>query len=188
MINSENVLIMALILTNLAAGFGFAIPLAGLLAKTAGQHNKIMRYFVLLVGVYFLECVAFPLGMCTQIFTFALAVVWGIVLGLWLRDKTESQKAIKVATAFSLYGCAPTISFAVCLSILWLIAGKGLFNAQQAGEFGIPQFVPWPFNTMLGFCAGLVAGTIMIKIAITSGLVKWLVRHSKQVAGMGAMK
>lgn len=173
--HADYILVISLIVTNLAAGLGLAIPIAGMLQKNIGRQNKTLRYVSLLVGVYFLECVAFTFGMCTQIFTFGLAIVWGIVLGLWWQGRTELQKGVKTAILFSLYGCVPTLSFVFLLLLIWAIADQGLLNVEQAENFGIPQFVPWPFNTMLGFCAGLAAGTILIKTLITTGIVKWLI-------------
>jgi hypothetical protein len=179
--NPQNFLLVALILTNVFAGFGAAVPIAGMMAKITEQQNKLKWFVTLLLGVYFLECFAFTFGMCTQILTFGLAVVWGVVLGLWWRGRVQSSKTVKATILFSLYGCAPTLSFAFWLPVLWAINGLGLLNLEQADKFGIPQFVPRPFNTMLGFCAGLAIGTILIKILITTGLVKWLVRNSSSI-------
>ena len=176
--HADYIVVIGLIVTNLAAGVGLAIPLAGMLGKTAALPKKPLRYIALLIGVYFLECVAFTFGMCTQILTFGLAIVWGIILGLWWQGRTELQKAVKTAILFSLYGCVPTLSFVFLLLLIWAIANQGLLNVEQAEKFGIPQFVPWPFNTMLGFCAGLAAGTILIKTLITTGLVKRLIGRS----------
>ncbi len=179
---SEHILIAALAVTNLGAGFAFVIPTAKLLCTVAGIQKSIYRYVVMLLGLYFIECVAFAFGMCTQVFTFGLAIVWGIVFGRWLRGKAEPQKVLRTAAYLALYGCAPTISFAACLVIMWAATGNGLLNAEQAANFGIPQFVPYPFNTVGGFCFGLAAGTIIIKTLITTGLVKWFIDRKAFVA------
>jgi hypothetical protein len=55
-------------------------------------------------------------------------------------------------------------------------------NVEQAYKFGIPQFVPWPFNTMLGFCVGLSIGTILLKTTITTGTVSILIRRGQKPA------
>jgi hypothetical protein len=78
----------------------------------------------------------------------------------------------------SLYGCLPTISFAALLLIIWVISGNGFLNVEQAYNFGIPDFVPWPLNTMLGFCVALAAGTIILKTSVTTGIVALIVRNN----------
>jgi hypothetical protein len=177
----ENLLVITLIVTNLAAGFGCAAPITRGLGKITG-NDKFIRYFLILIGIYFLECVAFAFGMCTQIFTVSLAFIWGIVFGLWLRNIAPTKEVLKTAFFVSLYGCLPTCSFAVILSTAWAISGNSLLNVEQAYKFGIPQFVPWPFNTVLGFCVGLAIGTILLKTAITTGTVSLLVRRGRNQA------
>jgi hypothetical protein len=60
-------------------------------------------------------------------------------------------------------------------------------NAEQARNFGIPDFVPWPLNTVLGFCVALAAGTIVFKTFITTGIVALIVRD-KGKTGAGLPK
>lgn len=160
---------------NLAAGFGCAIPIANSFRKVTGRKEKFFRYFAMFIGIYFVECVAFAAGMCTQVLTVAMGFVWGVSFGLWLRNITPVKEILKTAFSVSLYGCIPTCSFSVILVALWVISGNSLMNVEQADKFGIPQFVPWPFNTMLGFCAGLAIGTILLKTAITTGTVRMLI-------------
>ena len=183
-LDADKYIVIALIIVNLAAGFGCAIPIARGLRKVTGQTEKFSRYFAMLVGIYFVECVAFPAGMCTQVLTVALGFVWGVILGLWLRNITPAKEVLKTAFFVSLYGCLPTCSFAVILSCAWIISGNSLLNVEQAYKFGIPQFVPWPFNTLLGFCVGLATGTILLKTAITIGTARTLV-HRGPKPGVG---
>jgi hypothetical protein len=181
-LNSDKYIVLALIITNLAAGFGCAVPITNGLRKVTGRTEKFFRYFAMLVGIYFVECVAFPAGMCTQVLTVALGFVWGVIFGLWLRDIAPAKEVLKTAFFVSLYGCLPTCSFAVILVIVWAISGNSLLNVEQAYKFGIPQFVPWPFNTVLGFCVGLAIGTILLKTTITTGTVSILVRRRQNPA------
>jgi hypothetical protein len=180
--SSDKYIVLALIITNLAAGFGFAIPIANKLRKVTGREGKFFRYFALLIGIYFVECVAFPAGMCTQVFSVGLGFVWAILFGLWLQNIAPAKEVLKTTFFVSLYGCLPTISFAVILVIIWVISGSSLLNVEQASEFGIPQFVPWPFNTMLGFCVGLTTGTILLKTVITTGTASILIRRRQNPA------
>ncbi|HLB73457.1 MAG TPA: hypothetical protein VJJ98_05525 [Sedimentisphaerales bacterium] len=181
-LNADEYIVPALIITNLAAGFGCAIPIAHGLRKVTGQTEKSFRYFAMFVGVYFVECVAFAAGMCTQVLTVALGFVWGVIFGLRLRNIAPAKEVLKTVIFVSLYGCLPTCSFAVILSCAWVISGNSLLNVEQAYSFGIPQFVPWPFNTVLGFCAGLATGTILLKTAITTGIVGILIRRGQNPA------
>jgi hypothetical protein len=176
--NPQNIFFAALITTNVIMCFGAAFPLSALLQKTTGLEKRLKRFFTLLVGIYFLECIAFTFGMCTQVYTFGLAFIWGIIFGLRWRGDAEPRKAVKSAFWFSLYTCAPTISFSICLPVMWVVSGKELMDVNSAIKFGVPSFVPWPFDTMLGFCAGLAIGTLLIKTIITTGIVKLVVRHS----------
>jgi hypothetical protein len=180
--NSDKYIIIALIIMNLAAGFGCAVPITNSIRKATGRMEKFFRYFEMLIGIYFVECVAFPAGMCTQVLTVALGFVWGVIFGLWLRNIAPTKKILKTAFFVSLYGCLPTCSFAVLLVTIWVISGNSFLNVEQANNFGIPQFVPWPFNTMLGFCVGLAIGTILLKTAITTGTVSLLVRRGRNQA------
>jgi hypothetical protein len=175
--NPDTYIVIALIIVNLAAGFGCAVPIANGIRKATGRTKKFFRYFAMLVGIYFVECVAFSAGMCTQVLTVTLGFVWGVIFGLWLRDIAPAKEVLKTAFFVSLYGCLPTCSFAVILPAVWVISGNSFLNVEQANNFGIPQFVPWPFNTMLGFCVGLAIGTILLKTAITTGTVSILVRN-----------
>lgn len=177
--NSDTYIVPALILVNLAAGFACAIPIAHGLRKVTGQTEKSFRYSPMLVGIYFVECVAFAMGMCTQVLTVALGFVWGVLLGRRLRNIAPGKEVLKTAFLVSLYGCLPTCSFAIILSCAWVISGNSLLNVEQASKFGIPQFVPWPFNTLLGFCVGLATGTILLKTAITTGTVRILIRRGQ---------
>jgi hypothetical protein len=115
--------------------------------------------------------------MCTQVFTIALSLVWGALIGLWLRDTTPAPKIIRTGLFVALYGCLPTVSFAVILLAFWAISGNGLLNVEQAYRFGIPDFVPWPLDTMLGFCIALATGTIILKTALTTGIVALITRR-----------
>lgn len=169
-------LVGTLVITNLIAGFGGAVPLAKELGRLMGKPNRFLCYFAMFVGIYFLEGIAFTFGMCTQVFTIALSFVWGAIFGLWLKDFAPKRSIIRQMLFVSLYGCLPTVSFALIISIFWVVNGNGLLNVEQAYQFGIPDFVPWPLNTILGFCVALAAGTIILKIVFTTGIAALIIR------------
>jgi len=174
--NLENTLISSLALTNLVGGLILGGFIAiGFLHLTQKQ-NRFFKYLVLSLGLYFLECVAFTWSMGTQIFSLILSIEWGILFGLWLKGIAPQKQIVRQILFVSLYGCLPAVSFAAILFAIWIISGNGLLNIEQARQFGIPDFVPWPFNTMLGFCVALAAGTIILKTTITTGIVALIVR------------
>ena len=171
---AEVTLITILAIVNLAAGFGCAVPIANLLRKVDGKSKGFLRYLAVLIGIYFLECVAFPAGMATQCFSVGLAFVWGIVFGLWLRSGTSPREALRIAFSLSIYSCLPTGSFCVVLPVMWLIGGGHILSSEEGTGFGIPD-LPWPLDTILGFCAALMLGTIVMKTVITTGEVSLLI-------------
>jgi hypothetical protein len=181
----KNVLISSLAITNLAGGVILGIILAIGFARLTKKPERFIRYIALSAGLYFLECVAFAWGMGTQIWSLALSIEWGILFGLWLKGLAPQKQIIRQMIYVSLYGCFPAVSFAVVSLIVWVICGNGLLNVEQARNgFGIPDFVPWPLNTVLGFCIALAAGTIILKTSITTGIVALIVRD-KENPGAG---
>jgi hypothetical protein len=185
--NIETAIMLSLALTNLIGGLIFGILLAIGFTRLIQKPDHFVRYLALSLGLYFLECVAFAWGMCTQIFSIILSIEWGILFGLWLKGIAPQKKIIRQMLFVSLYGCLPAVSFAVILLVVWVISGNGLLNAEQARDFGIPDFVPWPLNTILGFCVALAAGTIILKTFITTGIVALIVRD-KERPGAGQLK
>ena len=177
--NLENALMSSLALTNLVGGLILGGFLAVGFSRLTQKQNRFFKYLVLSLGLYFLECAAFAGGMCTQVFSILLSIEWGILFGLWLKGLAPQKQIIRQMFYISLYGCLSTASFAVILLVFWLISGNGLLNAEQARNFGIPDFVPWPLNTMLGFCVALAAGTIILKTTITTGIVALIVRDKE---------
>lgn len=181
--NSDEYIVPVLIVTNLAAGFGCAIPIAVGLRKVTGRTEKFFRYFAMLVGIYFGECVAFSAGMCTQVFTIGLAFVWGIIFGLWLRSRAPSHQVLKQALYVSIYGCMPTASFCILIPVVWLIRGGYILNTEEGIGFGIPDFLPWPLSTILGFFTALLVGTIASKTIITTVIVHYLIHRKERITG-----
>jgi len=172
---AESAFIVVLAAVNLAAGLGFSVPIARLLSKVIGKPGRFFRYFALLIGIYFLECVAFSAGMATQVFSIGLAFVWGMVFGLWLRRRASSRKVLKTSFFLALYTSFPTATFGILLLVAKLVGGGSIISAEEGAALGIPYFVPWPLNTILGFCTALVIGTFVLKTVITTGEVSLLI-------------
>jgi|GEM_PF-1540149 len=185
--NMETALMSSLALTNLIGGLILGAFLAIGFSRLTRKQNRFFKYLVLSLGLYFLECVAFAWSMGTQILSVLLSVEWGILFGLWLKGIAPQKRIIRQTFFLSLYGCLPAVSFAVILLVVWVISGNGFLNAEQAQRFGIPDFVPWPLNTMLGFCVALAAGTIILKTVFTTGIAALIVRD-KTTIGEGQLK
>jgi hypothetical protein len=185
--NLENALMSSLALTNLIGGLILGGFLAIGFSRLTRKQNRFFKYLVLSLGLYFLECVAFAWSMGTQILSVLLSVEWGILFGLWLKGLAPQKRIVRQIFLVSLYGCLPTVSFSVILFVVWVISGNGFLNVEQARNFGIPDFVPWPLNTILGFCVALAVGTIILKTSITTGIVALIVRD-KGKTGAGLQK
>jgi hypothetical protein len=162
----ETILITVLIASNIAAAIAGAVLLGRMLGRLRVRPQRWRRYAIALVGVYFVECVAFAIGMCTQVFTVALAFVWGIVFGLWLRGRAERTKVAKASVWVALYTVLPTASLCLAVPSAFVAGGQSLFSGRQAAEFGIPDFLPWPVNTVAGFFGVLLLGTLVLKLGI----------------------
>jgi hypothetical protein len=186
--DGESAVIVVLVVVNLGAGIGCAIPIAGSLGNVSGRPQRFFRYFAMLAGIYFTECIAFPMGMCTQVFTVGLAFMWGIVFGLWLRGRASPDKVIKAAFFLSLYTSLPTASFCVVIPVVTGLAGWSILSGEDGIRFGMPDFLPWPLNTILGFCAALLTGTVVLKTVITTGEVGLLIRGGEKSASDGSRK
>lgn len=173
--NPDKYILPALVVANLAAGFGCAVPIARRLGRVSSRPTRFFRHFAMLIGIYFVECVAFAAGMCTQVFTVGLAFVWGIIFGLWLRGRGSRRAILKLAFSLALYGSLPTASFCILIPIIGLIGRGNILSAEEGINFGIPDFFPWPLNTILGFFIALLIGTVVFKTVITTGIVNWLI-------------
>ena len=173
---SEVLFIIALAAVNLGGGIGLALVISRRLGAIAGVTGMSARFVALLVGVYFLECVAFAAGMATQVFSVGLAVLWGILFGLWLRARRPAFGAVRTVVLFGMYTSLPAASFGLLLLLAKWLDGAALVNPVDGAALGIPGFVPWPMSTILGFCLVLAVGTLIVKTAVTAGLATFVAR------------
>ncbi len=168
-----------LVIVNLVAGFGCAVPVARFMAKTGGNPAKVFHCFAILIGVYFLECVALVMGMGIPVFSVGLAFVWGIVFGLRLRTRMPAHNALKVSFLLSLYSSLPALSF-IIIPVLFWSGGVPVLSPEAGAGIGIPRFFPWPLNTILGFYVIPALGAAVFKTIITSGGVRLLIHLGKK--------
>lgn len=170
----------ALVGLNVAAGFGCAVPLARHFHTTGERPRKVLRCYVTLIGVYFIECVALVVGMGIPVFSVGLAVVWGIIIGLWMRrNRTPKPAAFKTSLYFSLYSSLPAASFMAVPVGVWL-RGWHIVSAEQGARFGIPGFLPWPLTTILGFYGACAVGAVVLKTVVTMGEAGLLIHFGEE--------
>lgn len=177
---TESAFVIILVVVNLAAGFGLSVPMGRRLGEVTGKPHRYMGYAGMMVGVYFFESVAFVAGMATQVFSIGLAFAWGVVFGLWLRGRASPAKILQTSFFVALYTCIPTASFGILVLAGELIARKNVVSSQEGWAFGVPEFVPWPLCTILGFCLALVLGTLVFKTVIMTGEVSLLIHLKKE--------
>ncbi len=173
--------VYTLIVVNLIAGFGFAIPLLGLLGKGYKNPIRNFRCFAILIGIYFIESVAIAMGMGIPVFSVGLAFAWGIVFGSWLRRTHISTRGIlKGSFLLSLYSSLPAVSFVIIPLSCW-INGWNVLSVVEGARFGIPEF-PWPLGTILGFYGFCAIGAVVLKTVITTGEVSLLIHLREKSA------
>jgi hypothetical protein len=169
-----------LVAVNLVAGFGFAVALAGMLRKAYGERTTFLRYFVLLIGVYFVECAAVAMGMGIPVFSMGMAFVWGIIFGFWLRGRGPAREVLRQSFFLSLYTSLPAVSFIVIPVLLSF--SRPIMSVAEGGKLGIPGFVPWPLNTILGFYVVPVMCAVVFKIVVTTSEVSLLIHLGEKSA------
>ena len=172
---------LVLIVVNLAAGLAGAAPLAGVLARLNGTAASVFRWYAIAVGVYVVECAAVVLGMGVPVFSVALAFVWGIALGLRLRRRAAEAAGLRASLWFSLYSSLPAASF-ITVPVVLLLGGWDILGVADGSRLGIPGFVPWPMNTIVGFYAACALGALACKTAITTALARQIARRCPRAA------
>ena len=176
--NGDSLVFGLLFLLNLALGFGFAIPLIRILAKLL-PPPKIYKRFLMLMGLYLAETFFLAMGMGIPVFNVALAFLWGLLLGHSLRKRTELTQALKISTHFAFYSSLPAMSFLV-IPFIMLFSGANIVSVETASDMGIPSFLPFPTDTILGFYAACGFGALFLKIIITNACVKFIFKRNKK--------
>lgn len=164
---------------NLILGLVFGWLLARRLSDTDNRRGGLGRYYILLLLVYLIESAAFAASMSTNILSIALAVVWGILLAWrFRRASTPHRESRRIALLFSIYTGLPAASF-LCVPVVMVIGGWSVLSVADGIRFGAPDFLPWPLNTILGFCVAVALMAVVCKVAITTGIV-WFVTERRE--------
>ena len=168
---------IVLFIINLIAGFGFAFPLSRLL--TGIKPARFRRQYAALIGIYFIESISISMGMGIPVFNIGMAFIWGIVFGLKLRECATAKKILKASFYLTLYTCLPAVSF-ISVPVMVLIGGENILSAADGSNFGIPDLVIWPLNTILGFYSAVIIGAVIFKTVITTGEVSLILHLSNK--------
>ncbi len=169
---------LTLLIVNAVFLAGLGWPLARYLSRNLPGARGARAWLAALGGAYLAECVAFSAGMATNVLSVCLAALWGLLLASRVRAMPPRQ-ATWLALRFSLYTCLPAVSFLSILPLLPL-GGWSLWDPRDARQFGVPDFVPWPLCTLLGFFLAVSLSAVVLKTTVTTGLVALLVRRSRR--------
>ncbi|UCF79587.1 MAG: hypothetical protein JSW03_04910 [Candidatus Eiseniibacteriota bacterium] len=162
----------SILMLNLVLGLGCGWPLAKAIARVSPTPTRVFRYFALLVVVYLVECVAFSASMATNVLSVGLAFVWGFLIGWWFRRWGAGERALlRTVLLFSLYSSLPAASF-LSIPVLMVLGGHSVLSVEAGFQFGIPAFVPWPVNTILGFCVAVSLVAVTLKVVVTTYLAR----------------
>ena len=159
----KDMAVVAVIELILALGAG--LVLANRLTTHASPRHRPWLWLLILMGINVAECLAFSASMATNLLSYALAVVWSLVFA----NKLQTQEM----RLLSLYTSIPAISFVAALQPLHR-AGWGLLTSQEGYRFGIPQIVPWPFSTVVGFVVTVSVAAVLGKLVITFAMPAFL--------------
>lgn len=172
-----------IIILNAALALGCGWYLAKRLAGLHEQLNRPVRILFVLLGLYFLESFAFSASMASDVGSLILAVVWG---GIIARSGRLTMIKIRqhppMVLLVSLYSSLPAASILI-VPILMTLGGWSVLSAEAGDRFGIPTFLPWPTNTILGFFVMVAAIGVIDKVLITTGMVRFLSKTDDTLSG-----
>jgi len=175
---------LVILLLNVALALSFSIPLSRMFCRASVVGSDSHKTLGILLVVYLIESLAFMGSMATGIMSVALAIVWGALLGLKLRTKEPTRQAVlRLSGAFALYTSLPAMSF-VSVPAACAVSGWSVRSVSAGHSFGIPEIVPWPMNTILGFCVAVAFGTMIMKLGLTVAIARRLTfrRRSRSTA------
>lgn len=164
----------AIVALNVVLGCGAAWLLSWLFERRTAVSSRRLRVAAALLIVYLVEGVAFMASMGTYLLSIGSAVAWAWLLVSWLRRNASvpPEKYREIAIVFGLYCSLPAVSF-LAVPVILARGGWPIASTDAGRRFGIPAFVPWPASTILGFSVGLALLGIMVKVGITTCIVRW---------------
>jgi hypothetical protein len=172
---------LIVVVVNLVLGLSCAVPLAKRLVRLGHSRWQGAGSYLMLLTVYFVESVGFMAGMATNGPGIVLALVWGLIFGYWIRGKATQPGDVVTSAAFlALYSSLPAVSL-LSVPIVMRLGGWSVLSVESGARFGVPTMVPWPANTILGFCVLVAVVAVILKGAITTGAVYFLCRSGRSL-------
>ena len=161
-----------IVILNVCLGLGLAWPLAGVLAGLGGKPSGRGSRATILVLVYLMECVAVSASMGSNVLGICLAILWGFLLARRLCRLGLATRSIRQAVLFfSLYTSLPAASL-FSVPAVAALNGWPVLTVEDGTRFGIPEWLPPPMNTILGFFIVVSIGGVVAKVAITTGIAR----------------
>jgi hypothetical protein len=120
------------------------------------------------------------MGMGIPVFSMGMAFVWGIIFGLWLRGRGPAREVLRQSFFLSLYTSLPAASFIVIPVLLSF--GGPILSVAEGAKLGIPGFVPWPLNTILGFYVVPAMCAVVFKTVVMTSEVSLLIHLGEKSA------
>ena len=163
---------LILVVSNSALGIVFGALIAVWLGRMVKKTGGSIHLFCLSVLIYLIECIAVTVSRGTPFLSIGLAIVWGVIWGMWARGRVAPGDLPKAAFAATLYSCIPVMTLEFVLIISW-IGGWDVLNPEHGARFAIPVFfsLPWPLNTILGFYIIMIIVSLLLKFIVTVGEV-----------------
>ena len=164
---------IVIVVLNVVLALGFGWALSGSLSRLGpGGRGRTLNFAVAL-AVYLAEAVAFAASMATDILSIVLAPVWGVCIGSWaVKARVPAGEARRITRLFAFCTTLPAASF-LSVPVVSLFGGWSILSDEAGLRFGIPSFLPWPFDTILGFCLLVSSVAVGAKVVITTGVAEW---------------
>jgi len=161
-----------IVVLNVCLALGLAWPLAGVLAEIGGKPSGRGCRATVLVLVYLMESVALAASMGSNVLGICLAILWGFLLARRLRRSGSATRSTRQAVLFfSLYTSLPAASL-LSVPAVAALNGWPVLTVEDGTRFGIPEWLPPPMETILGFFAVVSIGGVLAKVAITIGITR----------------
>ena len=163
---------IVLIGINLVIGIIFSFIMSKRIFEFLKWTRNRYLLILILLALYLFEGITIAAGMLTPLFTFGLATITGIVFGFMIR-KNEPDGVIKSTLHLSCFLCLPAITL-IIIPVLLLFTDWNIFSSAHGSRFGIPEFIPFPLNAILGFYFSIMILFVAVNLISVNGTVSFI--------------
>ena len=157
---------ITILVANMAMGLAGALVLARQFGRV--RPGAVRACFVMFLGIYLVESFAVAASMMTMVLPIVLAFLWPRLISSWLlKSWAPAEYPRKVAREFAVYTGLPALS-AVLMPVVAGLCVRNIISTAGGESFGIPSFLPWPLNSILGFFGAVSVVTFVLKVIITT--------------------